>query len=234
MDIPDVSDTPKYIQLLLDQQAKLQLAHARQGQRPVRKPRVQVIMRFQMALMASRAREQQPDTAFIGTSWVPPSYPPCQLPFADLKKTAVRDLLLETHHRGSYLLVRTVTPQDRLTAVMAIVEDEQGDVLMVQLYHQEDDAEDVLVECRVLILKDPYLKLMSDGNCGLRVDHPCDAVFLAPTDERIPPRWRRLQASGANTALEWKTKGNSHFGKAAYRSAIEWYIHGSMPDMESR
>ncbi|KAK3899288.1 hypothetical protein C8A05DRAFT_37110, partial [Staphylotrichum tortipilum] len=221
MDIPDVSDIPQYVQCLMDQKAKLELANTHQGQRPVRKPRPQVIMQFHLALKDSLGRPFMPGS-FVKSSFVPPSYPPCQLPLSDLKKTAIRDLLLETHHRGTYLLARTVTPQHRLTAVMAIVEDEQGDVLVLQLYHQEDDAEDVLVEGRVLILKEPYLKLMSDGNCGLRVDHPCDAVFLESTDERIPPRWRQ-QLLGVSTALAWKTKGNTHFGKAAYRSAIECY-----------
>ncbi len=233
MDIRDVSNVPEYFQLLKDQKAKLELAHARQGQRPVRPPRAQLLMRFQMALMASRARQEMSGTV-VKSSFVPPPYPPCQLPLENLTKMAIRDLLLETHHRGRYLLVRIITPQDRLTAVMAVVEDEQGDVILLQLYHQEEDAEDILVEGMVLILKDPYLKLTSDGDCGLRVDHPCDAVFLAPTDDRIPPPWRQPQAPGANTALAWKAKGNSHFGKAQYRSAIKWYTNPSYTAMESR
>lgn len=89
---------------------------------------------------------------------------------SSLKKMMIDDLLLETHHRGTYLLVRSVTPQDRMTAVMAIVEDERGDVLMVQLYHQQNDAvgqaEDILVEGTVLILKEPYLKLCRTATTG--------------------------------------------------------------------
>lgn len=54
---------------------------------------------------------------------------------------------------------------------MAIVENEKGDVLLVQLYRQEENTGDILVEGMVLILKEPFLKLMSDGNYGLRVDH---------------------------------------------------------------
>jgi tetratricopeptide (TPR) repeat protein len=111
-----------------------------------------------------------------------------------------------------------------MTGVMVIVEDEKGDVLLVQLYHQEEDeAEDVLVEGMVLILKEPYLKLMSDGNYGLRVDHLSDVVFLSANDDRIPSSWRRELAE-SGTALTWKTKGNNHFNKSAYRSAIEWYV----------
>jgi hypothetical protein len=141
----------------------------------------------------------------------------------------ISDLLVETHHRGAYLLVRSVTtPQDRMTAVMAVVEDENGDVLMVQLYHQENApdgrAEEILVEGTVLIAKEPYLKLMSDGTYGLRVDHVSDAVFLPEDDERIPGKWRRQPAEQMCTALAWKTEGNRHYNNSAYRSAIEWYV----------
>jgi hypothetical protein len=164
-------------------------------------------------------------TSFIRSSFVPPSYPPCAVPLSDLNKTMIDHLLLETHHRGTYLLVRSVTPQNWMTAVMAIVEDEKGDVLMVQLYHQEDGTEDVIVEGTVLLLKEPFLKLMSDGNYGLRVDHLSDIVFLSADDERIPGSWRRGSAEqSGGAALAWKTKGNTHFAKSAHRSAIEWYV----------
>ncbi|KAK4042680.1 SET domain-containing protein [Parachaetomium inaequale] len=241
MDIHDVSDTPQYVQVLLDQQAKLRDAQAHKGQRPARTARAQVILEFQLNLMASRGKVTAggQQTSFIRSSFVPPPYPPCVVSLSDLKKTMINDLLLETHHRGTYLLVRSVTPQDRMTAVMAIVEDEKGDVLMVQLYHQGDDedggAEDILVEGMVLILKEPYLKLMSDGNYGLRVDHLSDVVFLSANDERIPSSWKR-ESAGQNTALAWKTKGNSYSKKSAYRSAIEWYnrrYDAALSDVES-
>ena len=230
MDAHDVSDTPQYVQYIHDLQLTLRNAQTRKGQRPARTPRAQVILEFQRKLMASymqaTARGQQ--TSFIRSSFVPSPYPPCVVPLSDLKKTMINDLLLETHHRGTYMLVRSVTPQDRMTAVMAIVEDEKGDVLLVQLYHQEGGAdggaEDILVEGTVLILKEPYLKLTSDGNYGLRVDHLSDVVFLSANDERIPSSWQRGSAEQSGTALAWKTKGNDHFNKSTYRSAIEWYV----------
>jgi hypothetical protein len=228
MDTHDISDTPQYVQSLRDMQRKLRDAQALKGQRPARPARTQVISQFQMNLMPSRANaDHEKETSFIKSSLVPPPYPPCTVPLSDLKKTMIDDLLLETHHRGTYLLVRSVTPQDRMTAVMAIVEDEKGDVLMVQLYHQEDGAEDILVEGTVLILKEPFLKTMSDGNYGLRVDHLSDVVFLSADDGRIPSSWRRGSAEQSGASLAWKAKGNNHFGKSAYRSAIEWYVQWS-------
>jgi hypothetical protein len=230
MDMHDISDTPQYVQSLRDRQRKLRDAQALKGQRPARPARTQVIGQFQMRLILSRANtaDREKETSFIRSSLVPPPYPPCAVPFSNLKKTMIDDLLLETHHRGTYLLVRSVTPQDRMTAVMAIVEDEKGDVLMVQLYHQEDGAEDILVEGTVLILKEPFLEAMSDGNYGLRVDHLSDVVFLSADDQRVPSSWRGGSAEQSGAALAWKTKGNNNFGKSAYRSAIEWYVSGAV------
>jgi hypothetical protein len=98
----------------------------------------------------------------------------------------IKDLLLESHHRENYIMVRSITPPDRMTAVMAIVEDENGDVIMLQLYYQEEEnarpAEDLLGEGTVLILKEPYLKLMSDGDYGLRIDHPSDLIYVPKND----------------------------------------------------
>lgn len=57
-------------------------------------------------------------------------------------------MVLETHHRGRYILVKTVTPVDRMTAILAIVEDEEGNSLMLQLFSQEKarSADDILSE----------------------------------------------------------------------------------------
>ncbi|KAK3294133.1 TPR domain protein [Chaetomium fimeti] len=155
-------------------------------------------------------------------SYVPPSYPPCVAPFSELKKTMMGDLLLETHNRGTYMLVRSLTPQDRTTAVLAIVEDEKGDVLMLQLHHQVDDREPLVREGTVMILKEPFFRMMMDGNYGLRVDHVSDVVLLPANDERIPAAWRG-KPDHSGTALAWKAQGNNHFNRSEYRSAIECY-----------
>ncbi|PGH18369.1 hypothetical protein AJ79_00435 [Helicocarpus griseus UAMH5409] len=71
---------------------------------------------------------------------------------------------------------------------MAIVEDEMEDVLCLQLYHQDVDRanDDILPQGTVFIIKEPYLKLMADGNYGIRVDHLSDIVYLPVGDHRFP------------------------------------------------
>lgn len=222
MDTHDISDTPQYFQHLQKQKQNLRDAQSRMGQRPPGgKPREQTIFQFRLRTMQN-ARHLDTTVGYVASSFVPSPYPPCVRPFGELTKTAIDDLVLETHHRGKYLMLRCVTPQDRMTAIMAIVEDEDGDVLLLQLYHQEQDAEpveDILVEGRVLIVKEPYLKYTSDGGYGLRVDHLSDVELLSSDDGRIPQLWK--QASRKKTAMAWKTIGNDDFKKAKYRTAIE-------------
>jgi hypothetical protein len=68
------------------------------------------------------------------TSFVPPPYLLCIAPLKKLKQMFIKDLQLETHHHGNYLLVRSITPLNRITAIIAIVVDEREDVVVLQLY----------------------------------------------------------------------------------------------------
>jgi hypothetical protein len=63
-----------------------------------------------------------------------------------------------------------------MTAVMAGVEDEEGSVLIIQLYNQEQELSgaQTLREGTVLVVKEPYVKVMADGDNGIRVDHLSD------------------------------------------------------------
>lgn len=177
--------------------------------------------------MLSRGQSRAGSHTNIRTAFIPPSYGPCVRSVVDLQKVMINDLLLETHHREKYILVRSITPPDRMTAVMAIVEDENGDAIMLQVYYQEEEtirpAEDILGEGTILIIKEPYLKLMSDGDYGLRIDHPSDLVYLLRDDKRIPPYWqsrvKELESSGEHLRMQ----GNKFFNDSNYQAAIEMY-----------
>ncbi|KAK1753277.1 hypothetical protein QBC47DRAFT_304481 [Echria macrotheca] len=228
MDTHDVKDLPEVFQRIAQQKKSLCDAQSRKGQRPRRDPAMTLIFNHNLQRMTNEMRNlasMDGGTATYGTTFVPPPYPPCIRPLAELTKTTIDKLVLETQHRGTYLLVRCVTRQDRLTAVTAIVEDENRDAILLQLYHQElafESTEDILNLGRVLIIKEPYLKFTANGGYALRVDHVGDVVFLAPDDERIPPVWL---SSGVMecTASGWKTTGNERFERGEYRAAIEAY-----------
>ncbi|KAJ9195287.1 hypothetical protein DTO027B5_6494 [Paecilomyces variotii] len=232
MDIHDVSQESEYLQLLQRQKKTLQNAQSRKGQahKPT-KSRNEIIMQFMFHHMMSNNRAVRA----IRSSFLPPAYYPSVAASSELKKALIKDLTLETHHRGSYILVRAVTPTHRMTAIMAVVEDERGDVFVLQLYNQEKDlaTDGRLVEGTVMLIKEPYLKIMADGNCGLRVDHLSDIRFIPEYDPLVPSVWRGRPEDHAS-AMFWKTKGNGLFDKAAYYLAIDCYSKAldSSPTLE--
>lgn len=107
---------------------------------------------------------------------------------------------------------------------MGIVEDEHGNAVPLLLYHQEDPAdgkaEEILVKGMVLIVKEPYLKYMTDGGPGIRVDHVGDIMFLSADDPRIPARWQLVSGEQAETAMAWTTRGSDAFSQSKFRAAI--------------
>ena len=224
MNTHDVSTVSQFMPLLLRQKQSLQDAQSRKGQRPKgRKSREQITLQFRLRLMMNRDRTNS--NFSMRTSFVPSAYSPCIKSLFDLKKVMIKDLVVETHHRGNYLVLRSITPPDRMTAIMAIVEDETRDAIMLQLYYQEEENEraagEILGEGVVLIVKEPYLKLMSDGDYGLRVDHLSDVIYLPKDDERVPNLWQVRFAEHNVSASAWKMKGNDYFKDSSYYAAIE-------------
>lgn len=223
MDTYDVSNVPEYFRYLRVHKENLKNAQALKG-RPAKSPksRDEILMQFMFRQMTNT---KSPDsTVNIRSSFLPPSYPPCHTPFSKLSKVMIKNLCLETHHRERYLLIRTVTPADTMTAVMAIVEDEDGSVLMLQLYNQQQELSSAhgLGEGTVLVVKEPYVKVMADGDYGIRVDHLSDVWFVPEFDDLVPLSWRESVTGSDENATSWKVKGSEHFSQGDYRSAIQW------------
>ncbi|OAL27653.1 hypothetical protein AYO20_09726 [Fonsecaea nubica] len=228
MNTHDVSDVPQYFEFLRRQRQSLQEAQSRKGQRPqARRSREEITVRFRFSLMMGTAGPGSYDKFNLRSSFIPPAYPPCTSALAELKKTMIKDLLLETHHRGTYLLLRSITPPAKMNAIMTIVEDESQDVVMLQLYYQEGEndckIEDIAGEGTILIVREPYFKLMSDGEYGLRVDHLSDVTYLPAYDQRVPNHWQKDIIVGSASVDDWKIKGNDFYRGSKYRAAIECY-----------
>ena len=219
MNTIDVSADPQFVKDLARQRTLFQAAQSRKGQKPrAGKPRADLILEFMFHLTISN---NQPGYN-LRTSFVPLAYPPCTSPLNDLKQIMIDDLRLETHHRGSYIVLRTVTPPHRMTALMAIVEDVQEDVVRLQMYHQ-DKTEKLMEEGTILLLKEPYLKASAaDGGYAIRVDHLSDVIFLPKHDERIPNCWQPRLVEIVTSANEWKETGNAYFYKSEFREALDW------------
>lgn len=220
MDVYNVSD--QYDGLISRQKRTLEEAKKRQGQRPRdRKSREQTYTKFMMLLMPQGITENK---AMLHSSFIPPPYLPCSTPMTELKAITIKNLQLETHHRGTYLLLRSITPPNRMTAIMAVMEDEDGDAILLQLYQQEDErnraAADIVNVGTILLVKEPYFKVMGDGEYGLRVDHLSDVVHLTSGDSWIPKAWQPRRIKIGLSAESLKTRGNISMGKKKYWDAI--------------
>lgn len=151
----------------------------------------------------------------------------------------IRDMLLETNHRGAYLLLRSLCEANRMTAVMNIVEDEAGTASLVSLYMQEPEnirsAKDILKKGRSFIIKEPYFKMSTSGQYMIRVDHPTDIIWLPEDDVRVPKEWRcpflGVRPAGPTTpignlsltmgAAMLKDFGNQFYGQGKFVEAVD-------------
>ena len=227
MDIKNVSNESQYIAYLKQIQGAAERAARRKGQ-AVRDhpPSQQLISSFMMKLMANSYR-LQPSENTIAITQVPAPYPPCIDSANDLKPIMISDMRLETHHRGKKIMLRVLTPPDRMTAVMAVVEDETGTAVLLQLYHQPDEtivpATEILNTNMVYILKEPFFKGATDGTYSLRVDHPSDIIRLDGADDRIPSRWRPSMVISSGNSTDIRKKGNEAVQAKKWAEALRLY-----------
>ncbi|TVY56830.1 hypothetical protein LCER1_G002327, partial [Lachnellula cervina] len=227
MDTNDVSDIDQYIKVLDAQKKTLKAAEARTGQQPIeRKTRSQLIHRHQ--LVAIQAKMQQfRSEHHVQSTFLPPPYPPSTAALEALTPIFIRDLRLGTHHRGKYLLVRSATGPDRITAIMNIVEDEQEDAIMMQLYQQPEEiirpASSIVTTGDIFLIKEPFFKVMGDGEYGLRIDHVSDILRIDARHRMCPNKWCPRFYDLDKTADDWKQEGNIAMGMNKHWEAIESY-----------
>jgi hypothetical protein len=130
-----------------------------------------MLYEFMITSMATTASTGSKDTRMMQSSFVPPAYPPCTAALDTLKPIAIEDLRLETHHRDRYLILRAITQPNRMTALIVLAEDNNGDATILQLYQQEDEASrpatEVLDKGSILLIKDPFFKVTASGDYSL-------------------------------------------------------------------
>jgi hypothetical protein len=99
-----------------------------------------------------------------------------------------------------------------MTGILVLVEDESGHVVVLQIYQQEDEetraANEIVDVGTVMILKEPFLKVMASGDYGLRVDHLCDIVIIDERDPRRPAKWCPRVLDAHRSVESLKQSGN--------------------------
>lgn len=164
MDLDDVSNIPQYVAVLQQQKANFQRAQAVKGRKATPKAsRDEIIGQFMLQRSVMTSGENSAYNASIRCSFIPPAYLPSVVSLRELRKIKFRDLSLETHHCGQYILVRTVTPSMKMTATMAIIEDEDKRVFILQLFNRGKELPHPqdLPEGAVLAVKEPYVKVLT-------------------------------------------------------------------------
>ena len=232
MDVEDVSDVRDYILMLEQQKKTLQEASKRKGERPQdRIPRAKAINdQNQMSLRNKmmKINYQANDNVLMHSSFLAPPYLPSTARLEDLGTIYIKDLQLETHHRGFYLVLRVVSLPTRMTAIMVAMEDDNEDAITVQMYHQKDEkerkTEDIVQYKAVCVIKEPYFKIMSDGNYGVRIDHITDLIWLPHDDDKIPLLWRPRFQELDKTADKWRQEGNAAVNAKDYSKAVLWSL----------
>ncbi|KAI9042923.1 uncharacterized protein KD926_004713 [Aspergillus affinis] len=105
---------------------------------------------------------------------------------------------------GTYICLRTVTPSYRIPRVLVVAGDEGHNAVTLELYNQGTFRADheIMDEGSVLIVKEPYLKVNTDGNYSILVDHPSDVRLIQEDDEVFPSGTPLLNLSHYRHATE--------------------------------
>jgi hypothetical protein len=73
-------------------------------------------------------------------------------------------------------------------------------------------------------VKEPYLKIIRDGDYVVRVDHPSDIAILRGDDPAVAMMMEVVSKTKKITPLEWKDAGDKTYLNRSYSSAVEWYV----------
>lgn len=111
-----------------------------------------------------------------------------------------------------------------MTGILVLVEDDCDDVIMLQLYQQDDDnvreATEIVDVGAILLVKEPYFKVMASGDYGLRVDHLSDVVHVNKHDSVVSNGWHPRIYEIEESVESYKAKGDSAIGEGKYWRAI--------------
>ncbi|KAJ7810418.1 hypothetical protein B0H14DRAFT_3112485 [Mycena olivaceomarginata] len=208
MSRPATGQMEQYVSCLERQKEQLRRAKAFEGQKPT---------------AAMKRSRQQLESDFANLS------PPCTKPLSSLTPITLRDLRLETHHRGRVLVARALSVPSRISAVMNAIEDGNGDVDRLAIHNLPRSArtERVLPSGAIVAVKEPYYKVSGDGGVLVRVDHRSDFILLKPDDALVPVKLRSTSTGNKSnlkkTPTQLKENGNSAFKQGDWEMAADCY-----------
>jgi tetratricopeptide (TPR) repeat protein len=153
-------------------------------------------------------------------------YPPCTVPLEELKPMSIRDLRMETHHRGRKLAIKRASPVVGLAVrSWCMVQDEECKETERLEYglHKLRHGEEILELTKLFVIKEPYFTMTEQGEPTIRVDHPSDLVSL--TDEIGASELKDTNAA-EKAATRCKNKGNAALKEQDLSEAYARYSEG--------
>jgi tetratricopeptide (TPR) repeat protein len=172
--------------------------------------------------------QKQGDASLMRQSVIATTKHCCKsISLSDLKPIFLKDMMVPNVHCGRYLLCRTVAPSIIIIGVTAYVEDLNGDIEELSLYHFQqsliDDPNTWLPSGTILIIKEPYLKFGSQNqSVSLRCDSPSDIIFVDECNEKLLKGTNWFQKCTINLDV-LKEKANNYYSSKDYENALKFY-----------
>lgn len=157
------------------------------------------------------------------SSWLFGSYLPSTTPIRKLKRIGLKDLNLDLHNRGCYVLVK-INPSIPFSGGVAIVIDQEESLAGVRIVHQDGKRtyNDSWGLAKYLIIKEPFYIAIPRSPIGcITVHHLTDVVVVLLEDQRLPKHW---QLRAEKSVDEWRQIGNKAVIEKQYHLAIDWLV----------
>jgi tetratricopeptide (TPR) repeat protein len=144
------------------------------------------------------------------------------------------DLHPQTHHYGKVIFLRAIAMPSYLVALIAAVEDEQGNAGTIRVFNEREttNPDELLPQGRVMAVREPFNVNEFKNTYEIRVDHPSDVVYLSPSDERVPNSWR-VHSAQQHSPAEYKTMGNKAYSDKRFQEAADFYTKGLVASGEN-
>ena len=136
--------------------------------------------------------------------------------------SARKSVCIKAKLTGAILLVEPFTPYVGTTTIL---EDSNGDVILVALYNFLPDglygreSDPVVPKGCIVRIAEPFQKVFQDGSRGIRIDNPNDITVVSSGIEDTLIDEEKFLISAKNT-------GNGLVQKKMYNAASEAYISG--------
>ncbi|KAF8753867.1 SET domain [Rhizoctonia solani] len=151
-----------------------------------------------------------------------------------LSPIRISSMHLNKVHQEHYLIVRVISPAVRLAAIQVAIEDEQGSVVDLAMYHCFEtsglDLQGVIELVplgQALLIRQPWLtRGLTGGNVTIRVSSPSDLIFLPPSHPLLsncPEAWKA--GGGKDSHFVYPGKENGYRFSPADFSELEKKIH---------